>query len=325
MEGEFSTSNPRSKAMSKENPNLNLDPLTGAPGAHPVGTGVGAVGGAAAGAAVGMVGGPVGAAVGGVLGAVAGGLAGKGAAEGLNPTAEEAYWRDAYKSEPYYREGFAYDEYAPAYRLGYNGRARYSGEWVDVEPHFASDWSTANSGSSLAWPEARYATHAAWTRVSAMDVVTSDDAVDNDDVLDTLEDLSECCKDGEYGFRKAAEQVKRADLRTVLTQCANDCLDAAQELHEHIHALGGTPDDSGSTTGAVHRGWIAVKTMFSTYDDKAVLNECERGEDHALARYRKALKQPMSVALKQLVERQMQGVQRNHDQIKQLRDEVANR
>lgn len=309
--------------MSKENPSLNLDPITGAPGAHPIGTGAGAMGGAAAGAVVGMVGGPIGAAVGGVLGAVAGGLAGKGAAEGLNPTAEEAYWRNAYTSEPYYQASVAFDEYAPAYRLGFNGRARYSGEWDNVEPNLASDWNTANAGSTLAWPEARLATRAAWARATGTDVSAQGDTVGNDNMLDTLQDLSECCKDGEYGFRKAAEQVNRADLKTVLTQRAEDCRDAAQELYEHIHALGGTPDDSGTTAGVVHRGWIAVKTMFSTCDDKAVLDECERGEDHALAAYRKALKQPMSGGLKQVIERQMQGAQRNHDQIKHLRDSVA--
>ena len=69
---------------------MNIDPITGAAGAHPVGTGVGAMGGAAAGAAVGAVGGPVGAVVGGVVGAVAGGLGGKAVAESVNPTAEEA-------------------------------------------------------------------------------------------------------------------------------------------------------------------------------------------------------------------------------------------
>ncbi len=306
--------------MSYDTTNLNRDPITGEPGAHPVGTGVGAAGGAAAGAALGMVGGPVGAAVGGVVGAVAGGLAGKGAAEAVNPTAEEAYWRENYTREPYYQDGYAFDDYAPAYRLGFNGRSRYSGAWADVEPRFASDWDTANAGSTLAWPEARHATHAAWNRVTETTTAAHNDGVNNDNVLDTLEDLSECCKDGEYGFRKAAEQVKRQDLKTVLTQRANDCQAAAQALHEHIHSLGGTPDDSGTTAGAVHRGWVAMKAMFSTYDDKAVLDECERGEDKALATYRKALKEPLPAALRQLVEQQMQGVQRNHDQIKQLRD-----
>lgn len=98
----------------------NRDPLTNEPGAHPVGTGVGAaVGGAAAGAAAGAFGGPVGAAVGGVAGAVAGGLAGKAAAEAVNPTEEDAYWRESYQREPYYVGGRTYDQYRPAYELGW--------------------------------------------------------------------------------------------------------------------------------------------------------------------------------------------------------------
>lgn len=64
----------------------NPDPITGEPGAHPVGVAGGSTGGALAGAAIGAVGGPVGAAVGGAIGAVAGGLAGKGVAESVNPT-----------------------------------------------------------------------------------------------------------------------------------------------------------------------------------------------------------------------------------------------
>jgi phage tail tape-measure protein len=69
-----------------DEPGMNPDPLTGTPGAHPVGTGLGAVGGAAAGASIGAAAGPVGAAVGTVVGAVAGALAGRGAAEAVNPT-----------------------------------------------------------------------------------------------------------------------------------------------------------------------------------------------------------------------------------------------
>ena len=65
--------------MAADERNLNLDPITDEPGAHPVGTGIGATGGAVAGAAAGLAGGPIGAALGGVVGAVVGGLAGKGA------------------------------------------------------------------------------------------------------------------------------------------------------------------------------------------------------------------------------------------------------
>ncbi len=66
------------------------DPITGEPGAHPVGVGVGALGAGAAGAAIGSIGGPIGMLIGAAIGAVAGGLAGKEvAATHDTPVAEE--------------------------------------------------------------------------------------------------------------------------------------------------------------------------------------------------------------------------------------------
>ena len=125
--------------MAAEDKDLNRDPITDEPGAHPVGTGVGAAGGAVAGAAAGSVGGPVGAAVGGVVGAVVGGLAGKATAEAVNPTAEEAHWRENYNREPYYEPGRSFDDYGPAYRLGLTGRTRYE-DWDSAEPKLESEW-----------------------------------------------------------------------------------------------------------------------------------------------------------------------------------------
>src|SRR4051794_36906038 len=87
----------------------NRDPLSGEPGAHPVGVGVGAAaGGMAAGAAVGTVAGPLGTAVGAAVGAIVGGLAGKGVAESVDPTAEDAYWRANYASRDYVAPGRSY-------------------------------------------------------------------------------------------------------------------------------------------------------------------------------------------------------------------------
>lgn len=144
---------------------------------------------------------------------------------------------------------------------------------------------------------------------------------DTDDVIDALQDLAECAKDGEYGFRACAEQAERPDLKSTFLQRADDCRSAAQELNDQIRSLGGKAEDHGSVAGALHRGWVAVKATLSTYDDKAVLEEAERGEDNAKARYAKALKQPLPAGIKLVVERQMQGLQRNHDQIKMLRDQ----
>src|SRR5688500_13752611 len=84
-------------------PDANRDPLTGAPGSHPVGTAAGAVAGAvAAGAAAGtLAAGPVGTVVGAAVGAIAGGLAGKGIAEMIDPTVEDRYWKDNYSARSY--------------------------------------------------------------------------------------------------------------------------------------------------------------------------------------------------------------------------------
>lgn len=143
---------------------LNLDPLSGEPGAHPVGTGLGAAGGAAAGAAVGAIGGPIGAAIGAVVGAVAGGLAGKGAAEIVNPTDEEAFWRDNFTSEPYYNQDLAYEDYSPAYRAGYLARLEGVESWNDARTDWERRWDAEHAQSRLKWQEAEPAIRAAWER-----------------------------------------------------------------------------------------------------------------------------------------------------------------
>lgn len=150
----------------KDIPDANRDPITGAPGAHPVGTGLGSAAGAVAGAAVGSVAGPVGAVVGGAVGAIAGGLGGKAAGEAVNPTAEDAYWREAYGSEPYYNRDYGYDDYQPAYRTGYENRAKYAGRSFDeAETDLRADYDRTKGNSRLAWDDARIAVKAAWQRL----------------------------------------------------------------------------------------------------------------------------------------------------------------
>ena len=343
-------------AEEREDRDLNRDPITDEPGAHPIGTGIGATGGAVAGAAAGSGAGPIGAAVGGVVGAVVGGLAGKAAGEAVNPTAEEAFWRDNYDKEPYYEQGRSFDDYGPAYRLGLTGRDRYrEDQWTSVEPRLASEWESTRGNSTLNWERARPASQAAWSRadeqyrrydsgtsaglsggsmgqrsspaamgtagaVGSMQTAGNNDG-DRGDVVDVLKDLVECCKDGEYGFRECAEQAKDSQLRSTFLQRADDCRRGAQELNDCIRQYGGSVEDGGSAMGAMHRGWVSIKSKLTTYDDKAVLEEAERGEDNAKARYMKALQKNLPSDVRQVVERQMQGVQRNHDQVKMMRDQ----
>lgn len=142
----------------------------------------------------------------------------------------------------------------------------------------------------------------------------------NDDIVDTLNDLIETCKDGEYGFAACAKHTSSAELRSLFQQRAVECRTAAAELHPYVIQYGGKPDEGGSASGALHRGWVAVRGSLVGFSDQAMLDECERGEDAAKARYRKALKEDLPEPLLALVQRQDLGVQRNHDQIKALRD-----
>ena len=145
----------------------NRDPISGAPGAHPVGTGLGAAaGGMATGAAVGTVAGPVGTAVGAAVGAIAGGLAGKAIAEKIDPTVEEAYWAGQYENEHYYDKRYTFQDYQPGYRTGWEGRARYSGRNFDeVERDLQADYERNRGKSRLDWENNRHAVRAGWDRI----------------------------------------------------------------------------------------------------------------------------------------------------------------
>lgn len=146
--------------------------------------------------------------------------------------------------------------------------------------------------------------------------------MDSKDVVSTLNDLIETCKDGEYGFRESAEHAKSESLRSLFTARAKDCEQAARELQMQVTQYGGEPDTGGSATGALHRGWVAVRGVLAGYSDLAMLEECERGEDAALARYRNALEKPLPEPVRSIVTRHLEGVRRNHAQIRELRDRM---
>lgn len=155
----------------------NPDPITGAPGSHPVGTGVGAaaggVTGMAAGAAIGAAvsgpAAPIGAVIGAAAGAVAGGLAGKGVAEKIDPTIEDEYWRQHHPDRPYAQPEYTYEmDYRPAYEYGWSSRQRFGeGHFGEVEADLARGWDEAKGASRLTWEQARFAAREAWQRVES--------------------------------------------------------------------------------------------------------------------------------------------------------------
>lgn len=141
-------------------------------GSHAVGTAVGAAaggvgGGAAVGAAAGAAAGPVGIGAGAAVGAVVGGLAGRGIAEAVNPTEEDAYWRENHGSQAYGRDR-SYDDYRDAYRTGYEGYGRYGttgSGFEDYEDTLRTDYERTHVAGKLSWDQARPAAQAAWQRL----------------------------------------------------------------------------------------------------------------------------------------------------------------
>lgn len=139
----------------KQKDDAHRDPLTGAPGAHPLGAGVGAAGGGTSGAAVGSS----------VVGPLSGGLAGKAVAEMLDPAFEDAYWRTHFSDRTYVASNVPYILYQSAYRTGYEGRSKHPGKtFEEVEPILRRDYEAARGDSALGWEKARSAARDAWDR-----------------------------------------------------------------------------------------------------------------------------------------------------------------
>ena len=142
----------------------------------------------------------------------------------------------------------------------------------------------------------------------------------NDKVISTLNDLIETCRDGEEGFREAAEGVKRSDLKTIFYEFSQQRAEFMGVLQELVRSLGGDPETSGSIAGAAHRGWINIKSAVTGQDESAILNECERGEDHAKSAYADALKLALPANITDILRQQSQSVQAAHNRVKELRD-----
>lgn len=159
---------PRPEVDYDENP-AHRDPITGEPGSHPVGSGLGAAGGGAAGAAIGgALGGPGGAIVGALAGGLTGGLAGKGIAEKVDPSIEEAYWRQNYAAQDYADENEPFEAYEPAYRVGYIGYGLLRDTdmgYDDAEPHLRDEYERSREERHVDWETGRHAARDAWHRV----------------------------------------------------------------------------------------------------------------------------------------------------------------
>jgi uncharacterized protein (TIGR02284 family) len=136
-----------------------------------------------------------------------------------------------------------------------------------------------------------------------------------------LNDLIETLKDGQEGFKQAAEGVSDPRLKSLFRDYSEQRLRFATALQSEARRHGETdPETSSSATGALHRGWINIKSAITGGDEHAILAECERGEDSAVEEYKKALADGLSPSAQELVSTQFAEIKAAHDRIKSLRD-----
>jgi uncharacterized protein (TIGR02284 family) len=143
--------------------------------------------------------------------------------------------------------------------------------------------------------------------------------MDNDNTISTLNNLIETCKDGENGFRTAADGVKNMELKTLFTTYSQQRAKFAAELQGEVSGLGGDPEKTGSVVASLHRGWINIKSAVTGEDEAVVIAECESGEDSAKANYEAAMKETLPANIKSTIERQYGQVKEAHDRIRDMK------
>jgi uncharacterized protein (TIGR02284 family) len=142
----------------------------------------------------------------------------------------------------------------------------------------------------------------------------------NEKAISVLNNLIETCKDGEQGFRTAAEGLTSPEIKSRFQQYARERAQMSSDLQVEVRRLGGDPERSGSMAGAMHRGWLDIKSIVTGKDDHAILAEAERGEDVAKNAFEAALKESLPDSAKMLVQLQGAKVRQAHDDVRSLRD-----
>jgi uncharacterized protein (TIGR02284 family) len=136
--------------------------------------------------------------------------------------------------------------------------------------------------------------------------------------VSTLNGLIETCRDGEEGFKTAAEGVRNGELKELFNSYSRQRANFAGELQDEVRRLGGEPEESGSVTASLHRGWMDIRAAVTGGEESSILAECERGEDAAMSSYRSAFNVDLPANVRQIVERQFAEIKEAHNRIRNL-------
>lgn len=141
--------------------------------------------------------------------------------------------------------------------------------------------------------------------------------------VDSLQELIRTNIDSQKGFTQAAETIEDAGIATLFREIAADRGANAGELQRYVALNNETPEEQGSTMGAMHRWWLSARGTLNGGDDHVVLIEAERGEDTIKHKYEEVLKETAGSPMNAVLQKQYSAVKAQHDRIRALRDQRA--
>lgn len=130
--------------------------------------------------------------------------------------------------------------------------------------------------------------------------------------------LIDACKNGEKGFREAAEGVNNAYHQVRLNEYARHRAMFASELQALVRKLGGDPDRKGTVVGSLHRGWMNLKAAIAGKNDDAILVECCRGESAALLHFEHVSNLDLPEDVRAAIERQRDTIKESIEHLKAM-------
>ncbi|HVM23384.1 MAG TPA: PA2169 family four-helix-bundle protein [Sphingomicrobium sp.] len=140
------------------------------------------------------------------------------------------------------------------------------------------------------------------------------------DVIGTLNSLITTTIDSITGYEDSAQNIDNERLRQIFRERADERQKVVQQLREEVRRLGGDPEESGSFLGKAHQRFEDLKAAITGRDEKAIINEVERGEDYLKEKWQAALQSgTLHGPSHDLVEQLYQSVKSGHDQISQLK------
>ena len=141
--------------------------------------------------------------------------------------------------------------------------------------------------------------------------------------MSVLDELIETLRDGQEGFKQAADAVSDPKLKSLFRDYSDQRARFVTALRTEARRFGDKqPENDSSTAGALHRGWINLKSALTGGDEHTILAECERGEDSAVEEFQKAMQDGLPPMVQEIVSRQYVEIKAAHDRIRDLRDAV---